>query len=63
MSDHHVRFTRHAVTGETRATCTCGDSFCSDRDTAVEWGKYHNRHGDPPEQTLVGPARFESGLE
>jgi hypothetical protein len=63
VSTHYVRFTRHAVTGETRATCTCGSSFCSDRETAIEWGKYHNRHGELPEQTPSAPARYESGLE
>lgn len=58
---HYVRFTRHAVTGETRATCVCGVSFCADRDTAQAWGEYHARHGEI-DQTPLAPARFESGL-
>lgn len=58
---HHIRFTRHAVTGETRATCTCGDSLASDRDTAQAWAEHHLAR-PPIDQTPIQPATYESGL-
>ena len=60
---HYVRFTRHAVTGETRATCLCGASFCNDRETAQAWGEDHLRRGGEIDETPLAPAKFESGLE
>ena len=58
---HTIRFTRHAVTGETRATCTCGSSICGDRDTVTLWANYHAEHnGDQTPSPGIVP--FKSGL-
>ena len=57
---HHVRFTRHTVTGETRCTCTCGYSSCADRETVTLTAEDHVRRGE--EMRPLPPARFESGL-
>lgn len=61
---HHIRFTRHVATGETRVTCTCGWSHSSDRDTARACADDHLHRRAPADQTPIRPrtSGFVSGL-
>ena len=65
MDGHHIRFTRHTVTGETRATCTCGASICGEKLTCAEWANYHLDKRGLDELRPLPPAKpgFVSGLE
>lgn len=57
---HHIRFTRHTVTGETRCTCTCGWSYCGDRETAQIVGQDH--HDRQPINTPAGAKILQQGF-
>lgn len=62
---HHIRFTCHTVTGETRATCTCGSSITGDKLDVAQWANYHlDRKGIDELKPLAPLDRgFVSGLE
>lgn len=60
---HNVRFTRHTVTGETRATCECGWSSCADRETVQLTAEDHLRRGEDIRPARLVKEGFVSGLE
>lgn len=60
---HYIRFTRHNVTGETVATCTCGAMHTNDANTCNEWAIHHLKHGEPPRMPKLREEGFVSGLE
>ena len=59
---HYVRFTRHTVTGETRATCTCGWSSCADRETVKITAEHHLAKDEPAKLPRAETLGFVSGL-